>query len=245
MNRKPHILITNDDGIHAEGIHYLWQALADQADITIVAPSQQQSGVGMALTMRSPLTIKQIAWDRETPAYSVNGTPSDCVKMALTVLLKKAPDLIVSGVNHGSNVGRNILYSGTVAGVIEGALRGLQGIAFSCQAHDIPPEYTLIERYVPSIIDYILNHPLRQGTFLNVNFPNLKIHDIQGCKLCRQGMEYWMEDPVERKHPTGNHSYFWIGAQRAKFPEHQESDSTLLDQGYVSAAPIHVHDHTD
>src|SRR5574338_1188667 len=131
MNKKSHILITNDDGIKAPGIQHLWSALKDFATISIVAPKTEQSGVGLGITIRSALHIEEFAWEELDSCWSVTGTPADCVKMALSVLLPSPPDLIVSGINRGTNAGRTVLYSGTIGGVIEGILRGIPGIAFS------------------------------------------------------------------------------------------------------------------
>ena len=125
MSKNFRILIINDDGIHAPGLIHLWKALVDLADVTIIAPAIEQSGVGLGITLRSPLHIESVAWNKGTPAWKISGTPADCVKMALSVILKTPPDLIVSGINRGSNSGRNVLYSGTVGGVIEGVLRNI------------------------------------------------------------------------------------------------------------------------
>lgn len=239
--KKPKILITNDDGIHAPGIKYLWHALKDLADLTIVAPSNEQSAVALSITIRNPLQIHNVQWEDETPAWHVNGTPADCVKMALSVIMENPPDIVVSGINRGSNAGRNVLYSGTVGGVIEAVLRNIPGIAFSCCKY-VAPDYSLVEKYIPAIVDHVLNHKLPHGTLLNVNFPK---SEVQGFKLSRQGKEFWGEAPDERNHPYEGHSYYWMGAKLLQFDEHEESDITWLKRGYVTAVPIHVSELTD
>lgn len=244
MNARPKILIVNDDGIHAPGIRHLWNSLKDVADITIVAPATEQSAVGVSITLRSPLRIQQVDWPENGTAWSITGTPADCVKMGLKVILnKEKPDLIVSGINRGSNAGRNILYSGTVGGTIEGIIQGIPGIAFSCVDY-FDTNYKKVEKYIPKIVDYILKHPLPLGTLLNVNFPEYS-REIQGLKLTRQGKELWGEDPHERNHPIEGHTYYWLGAKLRQFDEHEDSDIIWLSRGYIAAVPVHVGELTD
>lgn len=240
---KPHILITNDDGINAPGIRHLWNALKDHARLTIVAPAQEQSAVGVSITIRQPLRIEKREWDANTAAYAVTGTPADCIKMALIRLLETKPDLIVSGINRGSNAGRNILYSGTVGGTIEGVMNGVPGIAFSCYDF-FDTDYTITEKHIPKIVADVLAHPLPTGTLLNVNFPEKK-HELKGFKMARQGMQFWTADPDERTHPAEKHSYYWLGSKLAEFDEHEESDIAWLARGYMTAVPVHVGELTD
>jgi 5'-nucleotidase len=241
MKNKLNILITNDDGIYAPGLKHLWAMLVDYANVTIIAPETEQSGKGLSITLRHPLLAEPVQWDKETPAWKVNGTPADCVRLAHSVILKREPDLIVSGINRGANLGRNVLYSGTVGGVIEGALRNIPGIAFSC-ADFQSPDYKAAEQYILPIVEQIVMHPLPGGTFLNVNFPLTS--PIKGVKLARQGMGYWIESIEERLHPEG-HPYYWLGGKWVDAIEHGESDVFLLQQGYAAAAPIHVNEWTD
>lgn len=242
-NLLPKILITNDDGIHAPGIKHLWSALKDIAVTTIIAPSSEQSSVGASVTLRNPLQIHSVEWPEKSAAWSISGTPADCVKMGLKVILKEKPDLIVSGINRGTNAGRNVLYSGTVGGAIEGIIQGIPSLAFSCSDyHDT--NYKKAEAFIQKIIDYILNHPLPLGTLLNVNFPKLE-SSIKGFKLARQGLEFWGEDPHERKHPGEGNVYYWLGSKLQKFDEHEDSDIVWLSRGYITAVPIHVGELTD
>lgn len=243
MSSRPKILIVNDDGIRAPGIRHLWNSIKDIADTTVVAPSFEQSAVGVSITLRNPLHIHQVDWPEKTAAWSITGTPADCVKMALKVILDAKPDLIVSGINRGSNAGRNIMYSGTVGGTIEGIIQGIPGIAFSC-VDFFDTNYKKVEQYIPKLIDYVLKHPLPSGTLLNVNFPE-NTREIKGFKLTRQGKELWVEDPHERNHPVEGNSYYWLGAKLHQFDEHEESDIVWLQRGYIAAAPIHVGELTD
>jgi 5'-nucleotidase len=240
---KPQILIINDDGIHAPGIRHLWNALKDHADVTIVAPAQEQSAVGVSLTIRQPLRFQRVEWPENGHAYSLNGTPADCVKMAVGVILKQKPDLIVSGINRGSNAGRNVFYSGTVGGTIEGVMNSIPGIAFSCYDF-FDPDYSSVEKFIPVVVKDVLANPMPHGTLLNVNFPEKKL-GVKGFKLARMGRQYWGADPDERTHPAEKHSYYWLGAKLAEFDEHEDSDIAWLAKGYMTAVPVHVGELTD
>lgn len=239
--KKPKILIVNDDGIEAPGLFHLWESLIDVAELSIVAPSSEKSAVGMGITIREPIHIQEVKWQKGTPAWKVSGTPADCVRMSLSVILKTPPDLIVSGINRGANSGRNILYSGTIGGVIEGVLRNVPGIAFSC-VDFADPDYKLAQPFIYPIVQHCLEHPLPQGTLLNVNFPETpKIH---GVRMARHGKGFWVEDPERRTHPEG-HSYFWLGGKWLDLEEDQESDVHLLRQGFATVVPLHVNEMTD
>lgn len=241
MTEKPRILITNDDGIQAPGIQHLWSALAEYADITIIAPEREKSGAGVAITLQDPLFIQPVPWANQTPAWKVTGTPADCVRLGLGSVLNTPPDLIVSGINRGANSGRNVLYSGTIGGVIEGTLRNIPGIAFSC-VDFANPDYEKTQRWVLSIVKHLLEHPLPRGTLLNVNFPMTE--EILGVKLAKQGRSYWIEDLDHRVHPEGG-SYYWLGGKWNPFEEEADSDVYLLKEGFATAVPIHINELTD
>ena len=244
MKSRPHILITNDDGIFAPGIKHLRNALKDMADLTVIAPSMERSATSLSITLREPLRIDEVKWSDNTNVWSINGTPADCVKMALNVVMDNPPDLLVSGINRGSNSGRNVLYSGTVACAIEGVLHDIPSIAFSCyDYHD--PEYHHAEQYIPKIVQHVIEHPLPEGTLLNVNFPTKLRKRVKGIKLTRQGKEFWMENPDKRSHPAEGHHYYWLGAKIATFDEEEDCDVTWLKKGYVAAVPIHIGELTD
>lgn len=247
MTKRPHILITNDDGVYAPGIKHLWNAIKDMADVTIVAPSGEQSAVSLSITIRHPLRVEKIDWtSSEANVWAVTGTPADCVKLALNVVMPSYPDLILSGINRGTNCGRNVFYSGTVAAIIEGVMHNIPGIAFS-HGDYCNPCFEKLESYIPQIVNYVLHHPLPHGTLLNVNFPS-DLHSyqgIQGIRMTRQGKEYWKENPEQRNHPTEGHAYYWLGAKLAEFKEIEDSDVSWLRQGYITAVPIHVGELTD
>ncbi len=235
---KPYLLITNDDGIGAPGIKHLWQAVHKKADVAIIAPHQEKSGSGLSITWTKPLHIRPFPWEKETPAWSLNGTPADCIKMALAVLLEKKPDMIISGVNKGSNAGRTVLYSGTIGGVIEGILKGIPGIAFSFSDAEEPP-LSVTEKYIFPLIQHFLKNPLPYGTLLNVNFPYRCKERIQGIRMAKQGKSYWKEAPDRRVHPEGA-PYYWLGGAWGSVEEEPDSDVALLEEGYIAIVPIQV-----
>jgi 5'-nucleotidase len=234
------ILLTNDDGINARGIRTLWEGLKDVADLALVAPSSEQSGKGVSVTFYGPIRVEKRSTHDNTPAFAVFGTPADSVKLALGGLLNWTPDLIVSGINHGSNAGRGILYSGTVGSVIQGTLQGIPGIAFSYTCPDTE-EFPHVKPYLFPLIEYVMEYSLPSGTFLNVNFPS---QPIQGIKMARQGLEFWYEAPRKVEHPAG-YFEFHLEASRLSHDEHPESDIALLEGGFVTAVPIHISELTD
>lgn len=238
---KPKILLTNDDGIFAPGLRALYEALAPLADVWIVAPAEEQSGVGLCVSLHKPLIVEAVKWEGDAVAVKINGTPADCVRLGLNLVMKESPDLIVSGINRGSNAGRNLLYSGTVGGVIEGAIRGFSGIAFSCEDYQ-NPNYALTTPYIQSIVNHVLDSPLPRGNLLNVNFPTHA--EIKGVKMARQGRTYVKEKLIEGKHPEGN-PYYWTGYEITNHPENDESDISWLRKGYASIVPIHIDEITD
>lgn len=244
MSNKPLVLICNDDGVYAPGIKHLWQAVHSVVDAVVVAPLVEQSATSLSITVRHPLRLEKIGWPLlHTEVWTVNGTPADCIKLALNVVLPRAPDLILSGINRGTNAGRNVLYSGTIAAVIEGIMHQIPGIAFSVNDYS-DPNYSEIEEMVPLIMDYVINHPLPSGTFLNVNFPPRKHGEIKGIRFARQGKEYWIENPEVRYHPFESEPYYWLGAKISTHPEDEDSDIAWLNKGYATAVPIHVGDLT-
>jgi 5'-nucleotidase len=246
MNKRLHILITNDDGVHAKGIYHLWKSLTNFADLTVVAPISEQSSVGLSTTLRQPLKIEKVCWkDSNQNIWSVTGTPADCIKMGLNVILDNRPDLVVSGINRGANLGRNVLYSGTVAGAIESTIQGIPAIAFSCKDYHIEPNYEFAGKYIPYIIQHVWNHPLPEGTLLNVNFPDQSHGKFKGFKMVNQGSNLWGENPDKRTHPCEGHEYYWLGSQLRFGKEVENSDDHWIKEGFVTAVPLHIGDLTD
>ncbi len=245
MKKRPRILISNDDGISAPGLKSLWKALheADFADLVIIAPSSEKSGAGVSITWDRPMTIRKTEWTNATPAWSVDGTPADCIKLGTRIILENAPDFIVSGINAGSNAGRNVLHSGTVGAVIEGLFRGIPGIAFSCENGE-RPNFHVAEKYVAMMVNYVMENPLPAGCFLNVNFPHAAQDKVKGFRLTRQGKGRWAEDPSLHLETDTGPSY-WLGGKPEESTEEEDCDIALLREGYLTAVPIHVHELTD
>lgn len=241
--KKPFILISNDDGIRAPGLKHLWHALHEEFEVAIAAPHREKSGTSLSTTMLRPLHIFDVQWEKDTKAWKITGTPTDTIKLALSVLLEKKPDLIVSGINRGSNAGQNVLYSGTVACVIESVLRGIPGIAFSC--YDLnDPSYEMAEKYIFQIVKHFLKSPPPKGTLINVTFPKKELK-IKGLKMTKQGLGKWMETPDERLHPEGHH-YYWLGGKILNIKEEDtDNDTSLLEEGYITAVPIQVENLTN
>jgi 5'-nucleotidase len=237
MEKKPLILITNDDGLDARGIYHLWRALHPIAETVIIAPSTEKSCSGVSLTLYHPLQIHSAPWEENVQAWKVTGTPADCVRLGVPEILGKNPDLIASGINHGSNAGQTVLYSGTIGGVIEGIHRNIQGVAFSLM-EETNPSFEHCYSYIQKTVRYLLANPLPMGTLLNVNFPTAS-KGIQGMKLGSQGRSRFIENPVKRQHPEGQ-TYYWLGGKWDCVEETEHSDVAHLEQGFATAVPIKV-----
>ena len=239
------ILITNDDGIEANGLKALIEAMRPLGELIVFAPATEQSGVGVSLSLFSPVRVEEHLFPCQTPAHKVHGTPADCVRLGLHLLGDWKPDIIVSGMNRGSNLGRFVLSSGTVGAVIEGSFRGIQGIAFSASNYQTP-NYTLFLNQARSIVSHILSHPLPDHTILNVNFPRSA---PKGIRLARHGRGHWDEKLIQLE----GANYAFEG-QPILSDEHPQGEVSLLDEGYITASPIrtlelthdaHLTDHRD
>ncbi len=225
-----HILVTNDDGYFSEGIRVLAAALAPLGHVTIVAPHNEASAVGHALTLRRPLRIEQI----ETAVYSVDGTPTDCVNLGIDVVLRRVPDLIVSGINKGLNIGDDVTYSGTVAGALEGALLGHQAIAVSLDAGGGPWHFEPAAAVAAAIAAQVLMHPLPPRTFLNVNVPS---GAPRGVRVTVQATRNHVTKIDERVDPRGR-AYYWIEEAEDSWQARDRSDYQAIREGYVSVTPL-------
>lgn len=243
---KPKIVLCNDDGIDAPGIYRLWEALQPFADITIVAPAEDQSckGVGISLPKTRFIEAEKFPWPDNVDAWRVFGTPADCTKFALQYLLKKPPHFLISGINNGSNAGRNIMYSGTVGAVIQATFGKVPGIAFSCMYDEGPEKFQKVQPYVAAIVKHFMIHPIPKGTLMNVNFPSHQADGIIGFKMAKQGRSYWDVRIGSDSSLKGTKKYPMIDAWDYH-DEDEESDIRLLTQGYITCVPIHVEDLTD
>ncbi|RLD36926.1 MAG: 5'/3'-nucleotidase SurE [Bacteroidetes bacterium] len=237
MIKRPKILVTNDDGINAQGIRFLIDVVRDLGDVIVVAPDSPQSGMGHAITVNSPLRIKMIVEEDGYQEYSCNGTPVDCVKLGEQVVLKGKPDLLVSGINHGSNAAVNIVYSGTMAAAIEGCIDRIPSIGFSINdfSHNLNFEPT--RKYIKHIAAQVLEKGLKNGICLNVNFPI--IENIKGIKVTRQADACWREEFDSRIDPRGG-NYYWLTGKFVSRDNGHENDINTMEEGYVSVVPVKI-----
>src|SRR5689334_4269301 len=203
MQQQPVILVTNDDGIYSPGIKYLASVAAGFGRVVVVAPDKPQSGMGHAITINSTLRLQKTNYHNAEIEYACSGTPVDCVKMAVNHILKKRPDLVLSGINHGSNSSINVIYSGTMSAAIEGALEGTPSIGFSLCDYAMEADFTQAEKFIAQIIENTLKHKMPKGVCLNVNIPRLRADDFKGIKVVRQAKANWVERFEERKDPYG------------------------------------------
>lgn len=236
---KPKILITNDDGIFAPGLRYLIEVMRKLGDLVIVAPDKPQSGMAHAVTIQTPLRIHEIANEPGYKEYSCSGTPVDCVKLGQKVILKANPDLIVSGINHGSNSSINVLYSGTMAAVIEGAMEDIPAIGFSLNDYSYHADFSHCGPFIEKISLNVLEHGLLPGTCLNVNFPEKNGSPIKGIKVARQGKAIWDESFDERKDPH-RRNYYWLQGQFVDKDAGEDTDQWAIRNNYVSIVPTQI-----
>lgn len=237
MSEKPLILVTNDDGIFAPGITFLAKIASRFGRIIVVAPDKPQSGMGHAITINSTLRIQKTNYHHAEQEFSCSGTPVDCVKMAVNNILKKRPDLVLSGINHGSNSSINVIYSGTMSAAIEGALEGTPSIGFSLCDYAMEADFSQAEKFISKIIAESLKNPMPKGVCLNVNIPKLKAEDFKGIKVVRQAKANWVEKFEERKDPYGR-DYYWLTGEFVNFePESTDTDEWALANGYISVVP--------
>lgn len=232
------ILVTNDDGISAPGMHALVEVMQKLGDVVVVAPDKPQSGMGHAITINSTLRINKVKIYGVKQEYSCSGTPVDCVKIAVNKILKRKPDLCVSGINHGSNMSINVIYSGTMSAAVEGAIESIPSIGFSLCNHSIDADFTASKKFVKAIAESVLKNGLPKDVCLNVNIPKLSVREIKGIKVCRQARANWIEELDERKDPGGN-SYFWLTGKFDNYDKgKKDTDVWALDNGYVSVVPV-------
>lgn len=234
------ILLTNDDGVYAPGLRALRKELQKLGDVTVVAPVGEQSAVGHSITLLTPLITQEVLDEDQKPmGYAVEGRPADCVKLALLELLKEPPDLVVSGLNAGSNAGINVLYSGTVAAAIEGSFFQITSIALSLQyTKPKPLDFPAAAHYARRVVEQILQYPLSRGSLFNVNIPSLDRGPIRGIRVARQNVAPYKEKYDRRIDPRGR-TYFWTGPDFGCPEPHPDTDETALGEGFITVTPLH------
>jgi 5'-nucleotidase len=230
-----HFLVSNDDGINARGIQVLSERMKQLGAVTIVAPDQNRSGASNSLTLNAPVRIREVG----ERTYQVAGTPTDCVHIALTGLLDSDPDMVVSGINAGANLGDDVIYSGTVAAAMEGRFLGLPAIAVSLVFNDRPVHYETAAQAVAMVVERLCQDPLPADTILNINVPDIPWHEIKGFEVTRLGHRHRAEQTVRMLDPRGEPMY-WIGPAGAEQDAGPGTDFDAVRRQFVSITPIHV-----
>ena len=231
------ILVTNDDGIYSSGIFALWHVAKEFGDVDVIAPINEKSAVGHGITISNPIYVKKIEREDGFKGLAVSGTPADCVKIGMKSLLPLSPDLILSGINIGSNLGNNIIYSGTVAAAIEGATLNIPSIAISIDSFK-PRNFSTSKIVVRKIINFIKNNTMPYGTILNVNIPDCEPNDLKGYKITIQGNQYFNDNFDKRIDPRGR-DYYWMTGGIIDNDKELRYDGFAVSSGYASITPIH------
>ncbi|MBW2056001.1 MAG: 5'/3'-nucleotidase SurE [Deltaproteobacteria bacterium] len=227
------ILVTNDDGIHSEGLHLLVEALREVGEVIVVAPERERSSVAHALTMDRPLRINKVGDD----TYTVDGTPVDCVILGTHMLRPERPAIIASGINKGGNMGEDILYSGTVSAALEGTIMGIPSFAVSTVSRE-DFKFRGAAEFAVRVARFILRNGLPRRMLLNVNVPNLDPEYVRSYRITRQGKRIYGDVVCESNDPRGRRCY-WIGSNELRFEREEGTDFEAVSQGYVSVTPLH------
>ncbi len=232
------ILLTNDDGIHAKGLKALYKTLADKHELCIVAPESERSAVGHAITLSDPIKVKRISLNniKIENVWAISGTPADCVKLAIYSLAPWLPDLVISGINQGANVGLNLLYSGTVSAATEAAILGIKAIAVSLNTYK-EGNFNVAAQIIKKLIPWLYKS-FQETIALNINIPDLPIKEIRGIKITRQSTQKFIERFEKRVDPRGN-IYYWQATEAMPVVGEAEIDTGALARGYISITPIH------
>jgi 5'-nucleotidase len=231
------ILVTNDDGIYSSGIETLVKTLKEIAEVIVVAPSEEQSAVGHGITMKYPLRVSDYFKNGEFFGYSVEGTPADCVKMGIRNIMGESPDLVISGINHGSNTAINIIYSGTVSAAREAAIMDVPAIAISVANHDAK-DFRYAGKVAKYLAQNVTKYEIPRGTLLNVNVPNFPEEEIAGILVTEQSKAKWDDIYEKRTDPFGK-DYYWLTGKLVEVENEERSDQLAIKNKFVSVTPIH------
>lgn len=230
------ILLTNDDGIYAEGLWALYQRLVQHHRVFVIAPDRERTAVGHGITLHTPLRTNQVSMNATAEGIAVNGTPADCIKLGVIELLEQRPDLVISGINPGANVGININYSGTVSAAREAALFGLPAIAVSMEGNN-RDQLSGIARFIGKLAENVFERGLPFGTFLNVNIPATRMEDVAGVRVSRQSVSL-LSEYFEKRNDPRNRPYYWQGCDTRHIFEHPDTDGAAIGNKYISITPI-------
>jgi len=237
-SNRPLILVTNDYSIYSKGIKSLVEAVSHLGEVVVVAPDKPQSGMGHAVTISGILRLQEEKIFPGIKAYTASGTPVDCVKLAIAKVLDRKPDLLVSGINHGSNSSINVIYSGTMSAAVEGAVEGIPSVGFSLLDHDHDADFRASQNVATKIANQILNEKaFPEGICLNVNIPKGTPEEIKGIKVCRQAKAYWEDNFDHRSDPSGK-SYYWMLGEFKTHDKGEDSDEFALSHNFVSVVPV-------
>ena len=234
---KPLILITNDDDITAPGIRNLVEAVKDLGQVVVVAPDKPQSGMGHAITIGSPLRLNKMKIFGDIEAWQTSGTPVDCVKLAVDKILKRKPDICLSGINHGANHSINVIYSGTMSAAMEASIEGIPSIGFSLLDYRYEADFNGARQVVHKIVSSVIGQKIEKHFLLNVNIPSVPANEIRGIKVCRQAYAKYEEDFDERLDPQGK-KYYWLTGEFVNFDKGKDTDVWALQKNYVSVVPV-------
>ncbi|MDP1677376.1 MAG: 5'/3'-nucleotidase SurE [Bacteroidota bacterium] len=237
MEKKLSILVSNDDGIFSDGLGTLVKELQTIANVTIVAPDSQQSAIGHAITMHRPLRVQEVSKEGKFFGYAVDGTPADCVKLAIRHLMKYKPDLVISGINHGSNTAVSVIYSGTVSAATEGTILGIPSFAMSLTTFEPNADFSYAAKFARNLALNVIEHGLPNGTLLNVNVPPVPESEIRGVVVTRQGKSIW-NDEFEARRDPGNKQYFWLKGELVELDDEEDIDQRAILNNKVSVTPI-------
>ena len=231
------ILLTNDDGINAGGLRAMKKVLDNFANVTVSAPETEMSAVGHSITIADPLRVRTVRKNGDVFGIAVNGTPADCVKIAVRAIMDEKPDMVVSGINHGRNVATNVIYSGTVSAATEGMILGIPSVAISLASFD-PVDFSLASKYAMKVIKVVAQRGLPKNTLLSVNIPDAKKDEVKGIKVCKLGVSKFVEVFEKRVDPRLN-DYYWQGGQMEVDQDDGDADITWLANNWVTVTPIH------
>jgi len=234
---KPLILVTNDDGIFAPGIKKLISIARKIGDIVVVAPDQSRSGQSHSVSVEKPLTLKQIHKEQGFEEYSCNGTPVDAVKFGELIVMDKTPDIVLSGINHGSNASINVIYSGTMAAAIEACIDGIPSIGFSLMDYSSKADFSAVDEFVEAIVLDVLENGLEKGVCLNVNIPAVEKEEIKGVKICTQAKGKWKEF-LDLRNNEEHGEHYWLTGIFENGDLREDTDSWALAHNFISIVPI-------
>jgi len=238
------ILITNDDGINAIGIRRIAEKLKMLGKVTVIAPDRERSATGHAITMHQPLRVEKVrTYSEDICAWSISGTPSDCVKIGIESILTEEPDVIVSGINNGPNLGTDVIYSGTVSAAIEGAIHGIPSIAVSAAGRKSEINYDAATEYSNELVKLTFKHCKNKNLIFNINVPSVSKESIKGIRLTELGIRKYKNTFIKREDPLGK-NYYWLAGNLIEIQNNEESDVSAIENGFISITPLH-YDLTD